>query len=365
MLRETTMNDTIRNTFVTLAKFGLAGAVIFGIAMVILTQDSSPKAAPGQVKSAEADIVDLAGKDGSEFTRAMLSLGFKPRAYDLNGNVMYFASGYVDRKTPTQVMNTVQEEMVNYGVNSRNWLKEEPLAKSVATPAMADKAQKNPDMLEPYVDHATAMLAGEVVPLRKERDYISVGSVTGAQDVQQTMEDYAEVGAEKKPLRDQLGGYRFIDATAEPELDRTMMTAVWTDDEFDPAKMENRAFKQQPADPAVPACMGCERNFRMQSLNKGENFNQNMWTTHNQGMDRTYRFYQQAMANRGWRESGVQSKLNKLADVLPEVRAIPGRTMNLEKGGKQMTITLLPSTRGGTAVFSSEEYDGGQMILGE
>jgi len=347
---------------VSLAKFGLAGAAIFGIAMLILTQDASDEASPGEVKSAEADIVDAAFKDGSEFTRAMLSLGFKPRAYDLNGNVMYFASGYVDQKHPIDVMNTVQSEMVNYGVNSRNWLDSAPLDKTVGAPQVAEKYKKDPAVLDRYEAQSAAMLRGELVPLRNEKDYISVGSVMNDRGLDETMADYAEAGKEK-PMRDHLGGYRFIDATHEPGLDRTMMTAVWTRDEFAPARMENRAFKPQPADPNVPACVGCERNFRMQSLNQDEHFNHNMWTTKNRSLNKTYSFYKQAMASRGWKESGVQSKLDRLAQYLPEVQQIPGRTMNFEKDGKQMTITLVPSTEGGTAVFSSEESEGAQLIL--
>lgn len=356
---------TLKTQFWTLMKLALAGGVICAIGFVVVAQDASPDSTPGEVRSAQADIADLAsGRDGTEFSRAMLALGFKPRTYDLNGNVMHFASGYVEDKTPTEAMNIVQEEMVQYGVNSRNWLKEAPLARSVANQEMADRLREQPEAIDRHQEQAEAMLDGELVVMRHERDYISVGSVDPRKGMDEVWSDYAAAGGEK-PMRDQLGAYRFVDATAEPELNRTLMTAVWTQKEFDSAKLENRAFKQQPADPNVPACVGCERSFRMQSLDSDEHFNHNLWTTRDQSLDRTYEFYSRAMAARGWRESGVQAKLNRLAVHLPEVAALPGRTMNFEKDGKQLTMTLLPSVDGGTAVFSSEEYEGAQLLMDE
>lgn len=354
---------------VLVGKLGFAGATVAGIGWAILTLDVSPEAAPGTVATAEADIIDTAVADGTEFSRAMASLGLRPRAYDFNGNVMYFASGYADGKSPYEVMDIVQNEMVYYGVNSKNWLSEKPVAVKFAgqghfqqtfDPAQGFQKAKLEALEDTGV--ANAMLKGEIVPLVKEKNYVVMGGVTPQRDVAEVVEQFQKDGA-RSPIKDYLGGYRFIDATDEPGENRTMVTAVWTNDDFDAKKMDNRAFKQQPADPNVPACVGCEREFRMQSLQKDEPFRQNKWTARNAGLDETYAFYQRAMATRGWTESGVQSKLDRLAPHFPEINNVPGRMLNMQKDGRTMTITLIPAPNGGTEVYSSEQFDDTQGTL--
>lgn len=357
--------QTMKDIAIVAGKLTTAGVLLCGIGWVILTQDVTPQAEI-EVAPARADIIDAVFKDGNEFTRAMASLGFAPRAYDMNGNVMYFASGYSEDKTPHEVMNIVQEQLVFYGVNSKNWLEHEPVAEQLAKHG---EYQQIFDPTKPYDKEkfrklendgmSNAMLKGEVVPMRSDSNYIMMGGVTPNKDVGKIVKEYQNAGA-RSPIRDYLGGYRFIDATAEPGERRTMITAVWTDEDFDAKKMDNRAFKQQPADPNVPACVGCQREFRVQSLQENEPFRQNKWTAKNAGMDDTYSFYQRAMASRGWRESGVQQKLSKLAEFFPQIAQIPGRTLNLEKDGKNMTIVLLPAPDGGTQVYSNEQYDDAQ-----
>lgn len=358
--------QNIKDIATVLGKLTLTGGILFAAGFVILTQDVSTDAEPGEVKPAVADIVDGAVKDGSEFTRAMASLGFRPRAYKMNGNVMYFASGSADDQTPYEVMNDVQDEMVFYGVNSKNWLAEEPLAMKLAQSGNFQQAFDPAKGFDPaklsLLENggiSQAMLSGELVPLRKDKDYVVTGGVTPGRDVEKVVGSFQKDGG-RSPIRDYTGGYRFVDATGEPGENSTMVTAVWTDDDFDAKKMDNRAFKQEPADPNVPACIGCEREFRFESLQKDEPFRNNKWTAKNASMDGTYDFYQSSMANRGWAESGVQAKLNKLGEYFPEVKQIPGRTLNMTKGGQTMTITLIPSPNGGTEVYSSEQYGGTQ-----
>ncbi len=354
--------QNLKDIAVIVGKLGLAGTIVCATGFAILTQDVSVDAEPGEVKPAKADIIDSAVADGSEFTRAMASLGFRPRAYNMNGNVMYFASGSADNQTPYEVMNDVQNEMVFYGVNTKNWLAEEPLAMQLGQSGqfqqIFDPAKGyNADKLE-LVENggiSQAMLSGELVPLRKDKDYVVTGGVTPGRDVEKVVGQFVKDGG-KSPIRDYTGGYRFVDATGEPGENSTMVTGVWTDENFDAKKMDNRAFKQEPADPNVPACIGCEREFRFESLQANEPFRNNKWTAKNASMDGTYDFYQTAMATRGWSESGVQAKLNRLGEYFPEVRQIPGRTLNMTKGGQTMTITLIPSPGGGTEVFSSEQF---------
>lgn len=344
------MNSQLRNFF----KVGATGAVIFAIGFATLVQNPEQ---PTEVAEVTADISLFSGNDGTEYTRAMASLGLEPRPYELNGNVMYFATGYADDKTPEEVMNMVQKELVRYGINSKDY--------SDVTPMQAHlRAQKwTPDSglkgFEGMGDISSAYLKGEVVPVEKRSDYIAMAGVNPQKSYEKIIEDYQ--AHPHLGLNEQLGAYRFIDATSEPEFNRTMVTAVWSADDFSAAKLENKSFIKAPPDPNVPACMGCERDFRMKSLATNEPFSANKFTTQTD-LDTTYNFYKRAMEARGWHESGFQAKLNRVAEVLPEAR-IAGRTLNMEQGGRAMNIILVPDEQGKVTVYATEEGEGAQQGL--
>lgn len=342
------MNTILKNTL----KITAAGSVVFAIGFATLTQNPQE---PTAVKEAEADISFFNGKDGTEFTRAMASLGLKPRPYDFNGNVMYFASGYADGKTPADVMHIVQDELVNYGVNKRNYSDVTPMQAHLRS--VDWRQDKNGESFEPIQDISKAYISGEVVPIEKSSGYIAMAGVNPQKSYEKVLEDYKK--HKELGLNEQLGGYRFIDATHEPNLERTMITAVWSDDEFSSNKFENKSFIKPPPDPNIPACIGCDRDFRMKSLASNEPYTANKFTT-NADLDTTYNFYRQAMINRGWNESGFQDKMNKLAQHLPEAR-IQGRFLNLEKGDQAMNIIMLPAEDGKVNVYATEEGRGAQQ----
>jgi hypothetical protein len=340
--------------FKNIVKLAGTGAVIFGIGFATLVQNPEQ---PTEVAEVTADITLFSGNDGTEYTRAMASLGLEPRPYDLNGNVMYFATGYADGKSPEEVMQIVQKELVRYGINSKDY--------SDITPMHAHlKAQKwtedsGTEGFEGIQDISAAYLKGEVMPIEKRPGYIAMAGVNPQKSYEKIIEDYQE--HKHLGLNEQLGAYRFIDATSEPEFNRTMVTAVWSADDFSAAKLENKTFIQAPPDPNVPACMGCERDFRMKSLATNEPFSANKFTTQTD-LDTTYNFYKRAMEARGWRESGFQAKLNKVAEVLPEAR-IAGRTLNMEQGDRAMNIILIPDEQGKVTVYATEEGEGAQKGL--
>lgn len=337
-----------------IVKLGATGAVIFGIGFATLVQNPEK---PTEVAEVTADISLFSGNDGTEYTRAMGALGLEPRPYDLNGNVMYFATGYADDKSPEEVMHMVQKELVRYGINSKDYSDITPMQAHLKSQKWtADSGLKG---FEGIQDISAAYLKGEVMPIEKRSDYIAMAGVNPQKSYEKVIEDFQ--AHQHLGLNEQLGAYRFIDATAEPEFNRTMVTAVWSADDFSAAKLENKTFLQAPPDPNVPACIGCERDFRMKSLAANEPFSANKFTTQ-ASLNTTYDFYKTAMETRGWRESGFQAKLDRVAELLPEAR-IDGRTLNMEQDGRAMNIILVPDEQGKVTVYATEEGAGAQQGL--
>ena len=361
----------MRDAAIVVGKLALAGATVFGIGFAIVTRDLDPQAPVaemGHVAEAEADLIDGWGVDTEDvkFARAVSAMGMRPRAYDYNGNVVYFATGYADGETPMEAAHRFQEELVYYGVNARNHASDVALGtRFLATGGEFEDPAEAGHLFEAARPTARASLNGEVVPVEVRREYVSMSGLElagGVDDVLAAYRSHGKTGS--RPLRELMKGYRFFDATMEPESRRSMLTAVWTRDaDFDPRRMEDATDDQSPPDPSIPPCMGCDRDFRFQSLNPGEPFAANKWTT-GATPQQTYTFYRDQMEARGWRETGVQPYLDRIAQIVPKVAALQGRMLSMEKDGQSMSIALIPDGRGGTQVISQHQDEGAQSVGG-
>jgi hypothetical protein len=125
--------------------------------------------------------------------------------------------------------------------------------------------------------------------------------------------------------------------------------------------MDNRSKKPEGPDLDVPACFGCERDFRVQSLAPDEKLSSNKWTARQASIAKTSEFYERSMRARGWELSKAQQNMDKIAKYFPEIRDIPGRSLSMERDGSSMMITVLPNPNGGADVFSLQDQDG-QML---
>lgn len=356
--REITMKRALTN----FTKLAVAGATVWGVAFYILASAPPTVEKPvGDVKSAEADISWFnVGSDGHEFTRAMAAAGLEPRPYDLNGNLMYFANGKVD-KTPAEVEEAIQKILVDHRVNSKSYAgaKTNESLMLAGDFSIKEGAAKFADDAG-NAEVSAAMLNGEVVPTSRRNDYVAMTGIDYGKSKDEIMA--ALQAGEIKSLKDiEPKSYKFFEATYEPDTGMTDLQAVWTAGEFDPKKMNNTAFKQQEPDPNIPACMGCERQVRFQSLAADEPVRANRWNTM-MSLDQTYQFYQRAMANRGWKESGVQEKLDRLGNA-GVLTGIQGKVLNLEQNGKSMQIILISDGAGGTMVMSQERYSGAERTI--
>lgn len=352
------MKNTRLNTLFSLGKLAGAGAVIAGIGFAFMTQDpTSTEVGPSK---AEADIADFAAvslTQSQEFTKAVVGMGMKPRAFDYNGNTLFFASGSYDMK-PMEFMEKSQDHFVKAGINKKDHGDTVPLreqARRINWDGTNGSLQREMAAWGQLVPTAEAMVEGDVVPTDVTPDRIEMVGYKLNTDGKALLDAIDAEDKSGKSVRNLMGGYRYMDAHWEPGTGRSAVTAVWTGEDFAAERMEGQGA-QSPPDPNVPACVGCIRNHRVQSLDKNEPYQSNMYTTTALNVSETYDFYRTAMTNRGWAEGGVQPTMNRLGEVMPEVAALNdrGRILTLERGNEALQVAIFPGETGAQVVTLHE-----------
>ncbi|MBA2661268.1 MAG: hypothetical protein H0U74_03180 [Bradymonadaceae bacterium] len=343
----------MKHVLLALLKLTAAGSVIATIAWLVLV--TSPEGEVAQ--PAQAVIFDLfGGADSSaEFGKVIANSGLEPRPYKYNGNVMFFAAGETE-KSPSDVLDYYQREFVARGINKKNHKDTTPMKGALAQSFLpgADNARALDD-----ADPASkAILAGEIVPFQTGSDYVAMGGMV-LSDAKLSNEQRLEkmLEEDKYDYEAKFKGFRWVDAAYDRDVKRTQITAVWTDNDFDAAKMNGTAFVEEPGDPEIPACIGCYRDFRVESLSPKERFSANQFRT-TTALDTTNNFYTVAMEKRGWKLSGAQPALDKLAKFIPELADInqEGRMLDLERGDSNISIVMVPNDDGSTRVFTLQAH---------
>jgi hypothetical protein len=359
-----TMINAIRNTL----KLGVAGGVIFGIGFAFVTQDpATTEVGPAPAKADIADFASTPLTKSAKFTEAMVGLGLKPRIYDYNGNTMFFAVGQSEKR-PKELMYDIQERLVAHGVNKENrtdlkpgmanameldWrgLRDTPGAESMEK-TLADPHFKS------IAAHGEVLIDGDVVPtLVTENRIEMVGYDKNREGSSEDMEALFAGDESSRKVANLMGGYKYIDAQWVGH--GTEVSAVWSSEDFSADRMQGMGNDQSPPDPDVPVCMGCSRDFRMQTKDGGDEFSSNMYNT-SLGVDATFNYYRSQMEQRGWYEPGAQGMLSRLAEYMPELQAIneTGRVLHLERGDDEaMQITILPDGSGSKVVATHEAAD--------
>lgn len=326
-------------------KLALSGSAIGAIAWTMLTLHPD-----GEVETAQADIVDMfPGILNAEhrFGRMMDDTGMKPRTYDINGNVVHFAVGSTAMK-PLEVLDFYQSRLVREGINKKKYT-DIPQERIVRT----ERGEEvNPVTLEA----ANAMLLGEVVPIVKHPEYVAMGGIVpknGANNIDELVGNWKPSSKGVLDLNDQIEAFRFIDAQYDEAIERSTVTATWSDHNFNAHKMEDAHAVDVEPDANIPSCIGCKRRFRMASLNKDEDFVANQFVTPT-APHIIYDFYRTAMLNRGWDDSETQEMLDKLTPFVPYLQELDGKVLNFERDGRHVSIFIAPDDDGQTSITAVE-----------
>lgn len=167
-----TRAKTMKKALYTTLRLGLTGATVAGIGWAFITL-SPPKAdLPVQeqslVQESQADIFTMsfaAPNRTQKFMESLERLGHEPpRAYDANGNSMFFSTA-VTHKMPEQVLREYQQEFVNQGLNSAVYNQSPFALLNSEDEAIRDRAMK---MLD-------AAMKGEMVPQLVSQNHVTIG----------------------------------------------------------------------------------------------------------------------------------------------------------------------------------------------
>lgn len=321
----------------TFVKLLLAGATVFGIGSLLVVRGIN-----GDIAEAEADISTFtttqALYDGN-YGKVVESSGLKPRPYEMNGNQVFFAVGYV-KESPQDVLEFYQEKFVEAGINERKFM-EVPEGKFNRT--IGDLANK-PRLSEDELAYNRALLTGGVVPISERPGYVAMGGMVpkGAynNDLDEIIADWsANEGDVDRPM----GGFRFIDAQQWPNQIGSRVTSVWADEGFDAAKMNDPAKNAGPPVLETPVCIGCAVGMQMRSLDKSERYRiGHFYAT--RGKSDVVSFYDKAMLGRGF-ESGDAHKAIEYARNYLGTEVPDGNILQFKKGGTESLIAIFDDPR--------------------
>lgn len=298
-----------------------AGATIWAIAISVGV--IGPE---GEVAESEADIISLDFADESptrKFHNALDDLGHTdPQVYGLNGNVVFFSENRM-RREPAQIMEDYQRRFVEQGINS--------------------KIYYSPDM-----EAQTAYLRGEIVPMKVSDGHVILSGLVPTMDFANDDSNVEAIGSEEFALEQMFAGYRSIDISKERN-DHSIITASYSDETFDYAKMFNRGDGDKDVDTEVPTCPSCSRVTRF--TDPKANFAQNVFSgTHSKR--ETEKFYIDAMARRGWELTDTSRAYRDLKKVA-HFKYKDAAALQFTRGTEFLNV-LITDGDSGTTVYTTK-----------
>ncbi len=301
-------------------------------------------------KDADADIADFMSQAvfaPKNTTKLIESSGLAPRAYEVNGNTVYFAVGQTG-KSPREVLDYYQSEMVAAGINSRKWT-HIPQERVRTDPKNADKHREDAHEM------ISAMMDGEVIPYVVSEKYTAMGGpIIKADSYQELFEEWGH----EELLRDHnkvMKGWRFIDAQKSSN-GLTRVTSVWADEDFDVNQFKNPNSANLGPNEFVPSCPGCKLVARSKSLQKDEPISFEMLKS-TQDPATVASFYSKAMFARGWDLAESNHIQQFAASQVPDHPFnTRGPMLTFSKDDRNVTYTILPDEDGNTIVTAVEEW---------
>lgn len=299
--------QTLTRSLGAVIKLGICGASILAIGWAILMLDGS------EVQEASADILSVSPApltNTARFEKSLKALGHgEPRVYDYNGNEVGFSTRYVRHKKPRRLLEQYQREFVRQGLNEQTYQNQPG----------SELDRSDPKYLEKSADAAServeAMMSGQIVPLEVHDGYAAMGAglITGKPSTRAQARQ--RLKAPKTDDFDELfEGYRMIEIFREPSSGATAVTAAWSRGDFE---MKNhrpdRHADQRGVNPslAIPSCMGCKRSVRFGGKANAKPDAVNIFET-SQKPSRVVDFYDETMANRGWRRTETNQMLDRV-----------------------------------------------------
>ncbi len=335
------MKSRMKSLLFSAGKLGFAGATLVAIAWSISVGDPVDG-----VQKAEADIgtwVSTKTLLGGNYGKTMESLGMKPRAYEMNGNQVFFGVGRVD-SDPRQVLEHYQEQFVAAGINKRKFLKvpDSKFDRSLGDMLKDPKKQLSEDDLA----YNEALLMGGVVPITEQPGYIAMGGIVPKgehENLEEMVKDW-QASDETRDIHKQMNGFRFIDARQFPGQTGSRITSVWADSGFDSEKMANPKKNAGPPVLRAPVCMGCDVGMQMKSLDRSEPFRIGHFYSQRSRED-LIDFYTHAMPRNGFRPGDSQKAVDVARHYMGEEVPDGAILQYVNDAGVESLVAVFDDTR--------------------
>lgn len=337
-------------------KLGISGAVIFTIAAAFAVISDS-----GDISEAKADLYDLHSADvyqHQDFQRVLEDSGLEPRPYDHNGNFVNFAVGDSEL-TPEELLEYYQHKFKRAGINSEIY--DEAMFSALVQHQEGDE--------EEILQTQEALLRGEMVPLSISDEHVAMAGLLGSfnadsEDLKKQLQTqdlsrfdcpdelsdhlhglsktHSPPTVDSPEFEQDIDGFRFLEAHRERGSSHTTVTSTWSDGEFDGEKATNPKATGVGSDD-IPACIGCERNNRLQSLSDDEPYTLNQFQT-TSTPDEVTSFYEQALTERNWAPTEVREGLQELTPHIPELQQMPGQMLTFERDQESISVFVSDNT---------------------
>lgn len=301
----------------TTFKLLLTGAMIAAIAFSfgVFTTDA-------EVKRSEADILALdfaPAQPHEKLSSSLDKLGHpEPWPLEINGNTVYFSSK-VHRDEPKRVMSDYLRTFYDQGVNRQDY-----------------STEYGEDVKTIGLDAFT----GGVVPILVDDDNIVLGgmSVGGQAD---TSDDLRAIWDAHDPehFEEMFSGFRHIQIDRDgPE---TLVSSVWSDEEFDYKKM-NFGGREGDANASAefPSCPGCIRLNSFESLDSDRPYESASFLGAGRSLLEAQDFYDRALRKRGWEPTEASSTMEKVRQHVNFQGKHEARMLQYAREGKFMTVIV-------------------------
>ncbi len=349
----------IRDLAIVTLKLGLSGAIIAGIAALFLVVSED-----GEVTEAQADLYDMQPMSihqHGDFERVIEDSGLEPKPYDYNGNFVNFAFGESEM-SPEELLDQYQQRFKQAGINSKIY------DESMFDLLMDDDASESEELTQAM----DGLLQGEMVPVSIHENHIAMAGMLGSvdpederfhefkkqleaadldrySDPEQFARKVQEIGDQHLPdastiggniYEDSIDGFRYLEAHRESGTGTSNVISSWSDGDFDANKVSDPDAEGVGADSEVPACIGCDRDNRLQALNDDDPYILNQFRTSNSHTGDIVDFYDRAMTQREWQRVDTDQGLEELQPHVPELQYMSGEMASYERGDEHLTVYI-------------------------
>ncbi len=146
--------------------------------------------------------------------------------------------------------------------------------------------------------------------------------------VQQAGRDFAE----------RIDGFRSIEAFRDRDSGRSVVTASWSDDDFDMTSMMPSHYGLGDQDGDIPLCKSCRRAWNFTGTGSESAYGTDQIWSHD-SVDGAAFDYAKTMTEQGWEYGDADTLMTKLYQFM-DMPAEAGRWMRFKRGNRQVTLNI-------------------------